>query len=99
MSNISKAFAELERTGGKGFIPFVSAGDPDMATSLNIIRSLADSDATVIELGVPFSDPMADGPTIQRSSMRSLAAGTDLGKIIEMVRAVREFSDVPIVLF
>jgi tryptophan synthase alpha chain len=99
MSNIAKAFGELRRSGRKGFIPFVSAGDPDMGTSLEIVKALARSGATVIELGVPFSDPMADGPTIQRSSQRSLAAGTDLGKIVDMVKEFRRESDVPIVLF
>lgn len=99
MSNIAKAFADLEGTGRKGFIPFVSAGDPDMDTSLAIVKTLAARGATVIELGVPFSDPMADGPTIQRSSMRSLAAGTDLVKILGMVKEFRVSSDIPIVLF
>ncbi|MEP7212143.1 MAG: tryptophan synthase subunit alpha [Acidobacteriota bacterium] len=99
MSNIAKTFDALKRTRRKGFIPFVSAGDPDIETSLAIVKALACSGATVIELGVPFSDPMADGPTIQRSSQRSLAAGTDLGKIINMVRAFRKESDVPVVLF
>jgi tryptophan synthase alpha chain len=99
MSNIAKAFDKLRQTGRKGFIPFVSAGDPDLETSLEIVRALDRAGATIIELGVPFSDPMADGPTIQRSSMRSLAAGTDLGKIIELVRAFRETSDTPLVLF
>lgn len=99
MSKIERAFADLAKNGRKGFIPFVTAGDPDMETSLAIVKSLAESGATVIELGVPFSDPMADGPTIQRSSQRSLAGGTDLGKIFEMVTKFRAFSDMPLVLF
>ena len=99
MSNIEKAFNDLATSGRKGFIPFVTAGDPDIDTSLAIVKKLAEMGATVIELGLPFSDPMADGPTIQRSSQRSLAAGTDLGKILEMVKEFRETSNVPVVLF
>ena len=99
MSKIAKAFADLAARGQKGFIPFVSAGDPDLETSLAIVQKLAGLGATVIELGVPFSDPVADGPTIQRSSQRALAAGTDLGKILDMVGRLRQTSNVPIVLF
>ncbi|HMJ07683.1 MAG TPA: tryptophan synthase subunit alpha [Pyrinomonadaceae bacterium] len=99
MSRIDDTFHELSSTARKGFIPFVTAGDPDIATSLKIIMSLAISGASIIELGVPFSDPMADGPTIQRSSQRSLAAGTNLAMIIHMVGEFRKVSSVPIVLF
>ncbi|MGI8813488.1 MAG: tryptophan synthase subunit alpha [Pyrinomonadaceae bacterium] len=99
MSRITNKFADLRATGGKGFIPFVTAGDPDMEFSLAIILRLAELGASVIELGVPFSDPMADGPTIQRSSQRSLDAGTNLEKIFDLVKRFRERSDVPLVLF
>lgn len=99
MSRISKKFEALRSAGQKGFIPFVTAGDPDLATSLEIVLKLADLGADVIELGVPFSDPMADGPTIQRSSERSLANGTTLKDVLELARLFRAKSDVPLVLF
>ncbi len=99
MNRIASKFAELHSAGRKGFIPFVSAGDPNLDTSLEIVLALADLGADIIELGVPFSDPMADGPTIQASSMRALANGVRLEDVIEMSRRFREKSDVPIVLF
>lgn len=99
MSRIAEKFAELKRDGQKGFIPFVTAGDPDLETSLQIVLKLAERGADVIELGVPFSDPMADGPTIQRSSQRALESGVNLTDILELVRDFRKISDVPIVLF
>ncbi len=99
MSRIATKFAELRSAGRKGFIPFVSAGDPDLETSLEIVLALAELGADIIELGVPFSDPMADGPTIQGSSMRALDNGVRLEDVIEMSRRIRESSDVPIVLF
>ena len=82
MSRIGETFAEINKAGRNGFIPFVTAGDPDLETSLSIILKLAEMGADVIELGVPFSDPMADGPTIQRSSQRAL-------EICELLRALR----------
>ena len=99
MSKIAETFAKLKREGRKGFIPFVTAGDPDLATSFKIVLSLAELGADVIELGVPFSDPMADGPTIQQSSQRALANGVKLTDVLELVGRVREQNDVPIVLF
>jgi tryptophan synthase alpha chain len=83
----------------KGFVPFVTAGDPDLQTSLAICLKLAELGADVIELGVPFSDPMADGPTIQRSSERALENGVTLSDVLELARSFRAASDVPIVLF
>ena len=94
---MSKVRQALE--GCKGFIPFVTAGDPDLATSLAIVRRLAELGADVIELGVPFSDPMADGPTIQRSSQRALANGVTLKDVIGLAAEFRRSSDAPIVLF
>lgn len=99
MSNIAKTFNELRSSGRKGFIPFVTAGDPDLPTSLSIILKLAELGADVIELGVPFSDPMADGPTIQRSSQRSLDGGTTLQDVLDLVKNFRSRSTVPLVLF
>ncbi|MFM9904232.1 MAG: tryptophan synthase subunit alpha [Pyrinomonadaceae bacterium] len=99
MSRISTKFRELEESRRKGFIPFVTAGDPDLTTSLSIILTLAELGADIIELGVPFSDPMADGPTIQRSSERALKNGTTLRNVIDLAAEFRKKSDVPIVLF
>jgi tryptophan synthase alpha chain len=99
MSRISDKFAKLRSANGRGFIPFVSAGDPDLETSKKIVLSLAQNGADVIELGVPFSDPMADGPTIQASSQRALESGVKLANILQMVRDIRKETDTPIVLF
>lgn len=99
MNGISEKFEVLRQAGRKGFIPFVSAGDPDIETSFEIVLALAETGADIIELGVPFSDPMADGPTIQASSMRALANGISVGDILEMVRQIRARTEVPIVLF
>jgi tryptophan synthase alpha chain len=79
-------------------VTFITAGDPDLATTEEMIRLLEDAGADIIELGVPFSDPMADGPTIQLSSERALAAGTTLTGILQTVRNVRISSQVPIIL-
>ncbi|MGD9627899.1 MAG: tryptophan synthase subunit alpha [Pyrinomonadaceae bacterium] len=99
MSRIGKKFEELKREGRKGFIPFVSGGDPDLETSKRIVLTLAENGADIIELGVPFSDPMADGPTIQASSQRALDNGVTLADILQMVRDLRGEIDTPIVLF
>ena len=99
MSRISGKFNELQLSGRKGFIPFVTAGDPDLATSLRIIEELAEEGADIIELGVPFSDPMADGPTIQASSQRALANGVTLSDVLEIVQEFRGRFDTPVVLF
>jgi tryptophan synthase alpha chain len=99
MSKIAETFAGLQEIGRKGFIPFVTAGDPDLTTSLSIVKTLADEGSDVIELGVPFSDPMADGPTIQASSQRALAKATTLLDVLSLVREFRSSHDTPIVLF
>ena len=99
MNRIQRRFDELRASRRKGFIPFVTAGDPTLETSLAIVRKLAEFGADVIELGVPFSDPMADGPTIQRSSQRALSHGTTLSHVLELSRALRKSSDIPVVLF
>jgi tryptophan synthase alpha chain len=99
MSRISKTFENLKATGRRGFIPFVSAGDPDLTTSRDIVLALAREGADIIELGIPFTDPMADGQTIQASSQRALEQGVKLGDILQMVSDIRRESEVPIVLF
>jgi tryptophan synthase alpha chain len=99
MSRIIQKFKAMKDAGRKGFIPFVSAGDPDLTTSKEIVLALAELGADIIELGVPFSDPMADGPTIQASSQRALENGVKLSDILAMIIDIRKETEVPIVLF
>ena len=99
MNRISQKFRSLAEHGRKGFIPFVTAGDPDLETSGRIVMALAENGADIIELGVPFSDPMADGPTIQASSQRALANGVKLTDVLAMTADLRKQMDLPIVLF
>jgi tryptophan synthase alpha chain len=96
---IAAAFARLRARGQAGFVPFVMAGDPDLGATLDLLRAAAAADADLIELGVPFSDPMADGPVLQRSAERALQAGTRLPAVLELVARFRTESDVPVVLF
>jgi tryptophan synthase alpha chain len=97
MSRITEAFNKPENR--KGFIPFITAGDPDLSTTRALVVELARIGSTIIELGVPFSDPMADGPVIQRASERALRHGFGLAEVLETVAQVRQETDVPIVLF
>lgn len=99
MSRIAESFARLKREGKKGFIPFVTAGDPDLSITKKLIIELARAGATLIELGVPFSDPMADGPVIQRASERALRHGFGLTEVFQTITEARKQTDVPIVLF
>ncbi|WP_224983327.1 tryptophan synthase subunit alpha [Geomonas agri] len=98
MSRISDKFAALKGRGEKALVTFVTAGDPDLASTEKVVLALEQAGADLIELGVPFSDPMADGPTIQLSSDRALAAGTTLPGILELVTRLRTRTQVPIVL-
>lgn len=79
--------------GGKAFIPFITCGDPDLDTTKAIVRGMADAGASIIELGIPFSDPTAEGPVIQEANVRSLSGGTDTDKIFAMVEELRSGSD------
>jgi tryptophan synthase alpha chain len=99
MSRIAETFARLRQKGKSGFIPFITAGDPDLETTRELIIELDRVGATVIELGVPFSDPMADGPVIQRASERALRHCFGLKQILQTVAEVRTQTEVPIVLF
>ncbi len=92
MSRIKEAFAH-----GKAFIPFITCGDPDLATTAEAVRAMADAGADLIELGIPFSDPTAEGPVIQAANARALAAGTTTDKIFSMVREIRQNLPVPMV--
>jgi tryptophan synthase alpha chain len=99
MSKIAALFHELKVSGKKGLIPFITAGDPDPQLTIELMHALVRGGANVIELGVPFSDPMADGPVIQRSSERALAKGVTLHSCLEMVREFRKTDLVtPVVL-
>lgn len=99
MSRIEDRFAALKAEGRSAFVSFVMAGDPDYATSLEIVRGLPAAGVDVIELGMPFTDPMADGPSIQVAGQRALASGMTLARTLEMVRAFREGDiETPIVL-
>lgn len=92
MSNISKAFEN-----GKAFIPFITCGDPNLETSAEIIRSMAHAGADLIELGIPFSDPTAEGPVIQEASLRALSTGTTTDKVIDLVRELKKDVSIPMV--
>src|SRR3972149_414840 len=96
---IEALFKRLKTEKKKALITFVTAGDPDLPTSKKIIRQLERSGADLIELGIPFSDPMADGPTIQASSERALKKDVHLDGVLGLVRDIRKKSEVPIVLF
>ena len=99
MTRIDKRFAALKREGRAGLVTFITAGDPDYASSLAILKALPAAGADVIELGMPFSDPMADGPAIQASSQRALRAGQTMEKTLDMLTAFRAADDAtPIVL-
>lgn len=90
MSRISDAFSKLRAQGRAALIPFITAGDPDPALTVALMHALVEGGADIIELGVPFSDPMADGPTIQRASERALAQGVSLSRVLEWVAEFRQ---------
>jgi tryptophan synthase alpha chain len=98
-SRISRRFAELRASGEMGIVAYITAGDPSLPATLKFVLASAEAGADVIELGVPFSDPLADGPTIQRASERALKAGTTLQRVLDLVRDIRKSSQVPLVLF
>ena len=99
MGRIADVFTSLKEQGKKGLIPYITAGDPDLATTEQLLIALSRAGATLIELGVPFSDPMADGPVIQRASERALKHGVGLQDIIETAARARTLIDTPIILF
>jgi tryptophan synthase alpha chain len=99
MSRIKTAFERLDGEGRKALIPFITAGDPDATLTVPLMHTLVEAGADIIELGVPFSDPMADGPTIQRASERALARGMKLRKVLELVVEFRKVDAMtPVVL-
>ncbi len=99
MNRIKKKFQQLKESGETALVGFVTAGDPDLDKSLDIVKSMCEAGLDILELGIPFSDPTADGPVIQRSSQRALAAGTTLPKVLKITESVRNTTDIPIILF
>ncbi len=98
MNRVDLAFKRLRREKKKALIPFITAGDPDLAATKDLVFTLEESGAHIIELGVPFSDPLADGPVIQAASLRALGQGVGLSKVFELVEDIRQESEVPLVL-
>lgn len=98
-TRIARRFADLRRQKQMGLVAFLTAGDPDLAATESFVLAMAEAGADVIELGVPFSDPLADGPAIQRSSERALRSGTTLAGVLDLVASIRRQSDVALVLF
>jgi tryptophan synthase alpha chain len=98
MSRISQTFEYLQKTHERALIPYVMAGDPDLEMTKRLVREMVRRGGDIIEIGVPFSDPLADGPIIQRASQRALQAGTTLRKILRSVSELRHDIDVPLVL-
>jgi len=98
MGRIGERFAWLRERGEKALIPFLSAGDPDLPTTERLVLAMAEAGADLIEIGVPFSDPLAEGPTIQRSSERGLASGASLRRILELVAKLRPRVEIPLLV-
>jgi tryptophan synthase alpha chain len=98
MGRIAERFAALRARDERALIPFVTAGDPDLTTTEALVPALAEAGADAVEIGVPFSDPMAEGPTIQRASERALVSGTSLRRVLELVKTLRPRVELPLVL-
>lgn len=99
MTSVSQRFAQLKQQSQCGLIPFITAGDPDLTTTTEAIKTLAANGADIIELGVPYSDPLADGPVIQAAATRALQKGVCLDDVLKIVTTVQAEIDIPIVLF
>ncbi len=98
MSRIEQVFKDLREAGRKALIPYIMAGDPSLEATKKFVSDLERSGADIIEIGVPFSDPLADGPTIQRASERSLQQGTTLKKVLALVKEIKQYCGIPLVL-
>ncbi len=96
MKSYQQAFAELKKRSRAALIPFFVIGDPDFETSLALVKAAVDAGADVLELGIPFSDPIADGPTIQKADIRAMHSGMNPAQALEFVRKVKEHKDIPI---
>jgi tryptophan synthase alpha chain len=99
MGRIAETFARVRKQGSPGLVTYVTAGDPDVPRTAGILRSLDRAGADVLEVGVPFSDPLADGPVIQRATERALAAGTTLTQVLDLVGGIRNDVRAPVVIF
>ena len=99
MTRIERKFQELKRTGRKAFIPYLTAGDPSLESSHDLVIALEQAGADLMELGVPFSDPIADGPVIQRATERALRNGVTLRRVLELGAQIRRASQIPMILF
>lgn len=99
MGRIGNKFQELKQKNEKALVVYLTAGDPDLTTTEALIPALAAAGVDILEIGVPFSDPTADGPVIQAASLRAIKSGATLAKILEMITRIRQFMDIPIVLF
>src|SRR4030042_4880627 len=98
LTRISEKFKRLRQQGKKAFIPYVMAGDPSLERTREVVLLFEECGADVVELGVPFSDPMADGPTIQRAAERALKNAVTLKKVVSLVRDLRQTTQIPLVL-
>jgi tryptophan synthase alpha chain len=98
MSRIKNTFSRLRKKNEKALIPYLMAGDPDMGTTKELILALEQAGADIIEIGAPFSDPLADGPTIQKAAIRSLAHHTNLAGVLQLVAEVRSVSRIPLII-
>lgn len=98
MNRIDRKFKELRKLGKKALIAYIMAGDPDLETTYKLILEMEKQGVDIVELGVPFSDPIADGPTIQRAGQRALRNKTDLGKILALISRLRNKTEIPIIL-
>jgi len=98
-SRITTTISRLREQGRTALVPFLTVGDPDLQTSRDAILAVAEAGGDILELGIPFSDPIADGPVIQESSQRALAAGCSLPRVLEMVAWLRQRTDTPFILF
>lgn len=97
MSNIKVAFEKKKQEGKKAFIPFITAGDPDLESTEHFIYALEKAGSTLIEVGIPFSDPVADGPVIQEANLRAMAGGIHVKKVFDMVANIRKTTQIPLV--
>jgi len=99
MTRLQQTFARIRSNGHPGLVTYITAGDPDLDRTAGILRALDRAGADVLEVGVPFSDPLADGPVIQRATERALAAGTTLSGVLDLLRSIRGDISAPIVIF
>lgn len=97
MNRLEKTFADLKARNERAFIPFVTCGDPDMETTRALLLAYVEAGADIVEIGIPFTDPLADGPTIQRASERALAGGATMDGALQLIADVRQETDVPLV--